>query len=543
VDRLFDYSSDLTVFLVSCGEASLEECRRRLSLQDCTFRLVEIADVTPMDRAFQAMLDQCQTPYFVEVDADMMLLPESVGQLHRRMLEHPESVAIHVGWLWGDAEERPIQGVKIYRHEVVKRYPFEASYSCEMGQVKGLKADGFEVVADAVPKDELHCLGVHWSLQTPERAFRRWERLIQKYRRYEWMSWLAPYPARLLERAQREPQSDMVFAAAMGAMAGLIGPLAPNQEDDASKPCDWGRVAGYMTPGPSEMVLYVTDRCNHQCPFCARTKGLETGSGDMLSGMVELALTTWPSISGVCVAGFGEPLMHPDLRSLTTPCLDRGRTVGLITNGALLSKKVHQLDKRLSYLSVSLNAATAQQHREATGVDTWESVLVGIRGALAEGMNCGISYVCTSQNLVHLPELLGLARELGVKFVTLSSVLPHGGDTPEFQKQALRGTDEQKATIAEAKQAPGAELVKRWPVMLEGPPRRACISPFRMIGMDATGWLTGCRRVLGPQENNGSIRWPNVWHGQHHVKLRRAMLGDTELSDHCSNCWACWEDY
>jgi hypothetical protein len=72
----------LTVFVISTGEDVKDECLAALGRQTRSFRLKAIEDVYPMSAAFQAMPDRCETPYFLQVDADMVLEPHAVETLH-----------------------------------------------------------------------------------------------------------------------------------------------------------------------------------------------------------------------------------------------------------------------------------------------------------------------------------------------------------------------------------------------------------------------------------------------------------------------------
>ena len=80
-----DLSDKLTVFIVSTGEETHDDCFQALSNQDCIFRLKNIRDVYPMSKAFQSMPDSCETEYFIQVDADMILYSDSVRTLYREI--------------------------------------------------------------------------------------------------------------------------------------------------------------------------------------------------------------------------------------------------------------------------------------------------------------------------------------------------------------------------------------------------------------------------------------------------------------------------
>jgi len=245
-----DLTDQITAFVVTTGEPSTAECYRRIAAQTVRVRVETIANVTPMWRAFQSMLDRCTTPYFVEVDADMLLEPGAIEALYGAIKSPPPGVAsvrgwhpgeypaaadtaVLCGWLWGDAEEQPIVGVKIYDHQIVKAYPFTDALSCEMGQVFALLHDGHDVANLPKPADRAGCLGLHFATQTPAMAFARWQRFAQKHRGCDWMGWLAPHFARIERAWLAEPESAIRKAAYIGFVAGMAGPL-PTGEIDAT---------------------------------------------------------------------------------------------------------------------------------------------------------------------------------------------------------------------------------------------------------------------------------------------------------------------
>ena len=558
-------ANDLTVYVVTTGEPSTAECIERLQKQDCGFRLETIGHVAPMWRAFQVMLDRCQTELFVQVGGDMLLEPWAIRRLVEEIRQQPKEVAFYVGWLWGDAEERPIQGVKVYRHRIMAAFPYQESFSCEMEQVGRMRAAGYRSAAlnDSEVTRET-CYGVHFSLQTPEMAFRRWKRLAFKYRRYDFMEWLAPYFDKLKGAWLREPTNQIREAAYLGAVAGLCGVLPPDREMDFREADqDYRRLASHVgeyRAGPREMTLYITDRCNFRCEFdgvpCMRETGDYPGAGvphhgDMTFALVERVLDRWPTIKGVCIAGFGEPLLYPDLRWMIQRMANRGLFCGLISNGAMLAAKLDDITDELKrcnghYLSVSLNAHCAEVHHGVSKTKTWEKVLDGIRMALDRGLFCGVSYVCTRQNVTHIPAFLAICRELGVRFVDLHNVLPHAGSKAlNFRRSVLtHDATEALALLDHARLAPGAELVRSWPKLIDSDPSknpRRCMSPFVSIGIDAYGAVTGCRRVQPPKREHGHVDRPEMWEtDQHFVGLRLAIVGDRPAPDGCQTCFGNW---
>jgi hypothetical protein len=230
-----DLSSKVTVFVTTVGAPSFETCARFLEQQDCRFRLQIIDNVAPMNAALQKMLDDCRTDFYVQVDEDMLLYRHAVRTLFERMVQHPAHIALHVEYLYDSHVRRCIQGVKIFRHEVVKRYSFQDVDGCEVDQIKRLREDGFDYVV-VRPPDEgdpfRDTLGLHGTNYTRETAYVRYYVLQRRERR-------EPLGERILDidlaaalagKYRSEP-TDINFFALAGALAGLTAPLSGSDNE------------------------------------------------------------------------------------------------------------------------------------------------------------------------------------------------------------------------------------------------------------------------------------------------------------------------
>jgi len=574
VDGKRDLRSEVTVFVIASGEPSVSSCHGHLDKQDCLFQRKNIYNVSPMWRAFQQMLDRCETPYYVQVDADMLLDPWAVWGLYslikareEALGSHPQSygftgIAQGVAWLWDADVERPIQGVKIYRHDICSRYPYEESLSCEQVQNGGLKRDGYQVLGMQLGGQDLgggkwqrtkQTFGTHFASQTPAMAFERWQRLMQKHRKLPWMGWLSPYPERLEKRWLANPTNQIYKAQYLGCVAGLTGPI-PEGERDSRKPNqDYRRVASYLgeySKGPREVTLYLTDACNFKCVFgdtpCKRqTDQGVPHEGNLTPGFLRSFLQHYPTIKSCCIAGFGEPLLHPELPGLIQVLAEHQVFVGIISNGSLVAHKAAMLNSLpIGYLSVSLNATNAAEHRVMSQTELWDKVLEGLRVMRASKIRTGISYVVTNHNTHRIPDLLALCKSLGVQFIHLHNVLPHAGvDHPGFLKDVLTvKSTTALAGIERAKQAPGAELVEVWPELIDldrGPPGK-CMSPFVSIGIDGKGNVSGCRRVDPPEQSYGGC-FGEAWNNPHFTTLLAQITGDREDHPACRGCFGNWK--
>jgi MoaA/NifB/PqqE/SkfB family radical SAM enzyme len=558
--ELMNLNDQLTVFIINCDDGdprNLTACKDALSHQDCTFQLDVVDNVAPMNAAFQQMNDRCQTPYYIQVDQDMILHPDGVRRLYEGIQNAGDKVAIYYLPLWDEHLMREIVGVKAYRHGVVKNYPYQDSNSCEVDQIGRMNADGFTVTGIcqhggqpgfSETEDSAGHHGVYW---TPQNIFRRYKVLIEKWRRYGY-AWIEALPKEFEKRFIDNP-TDLNRAAYLGAVTGLMSNL-----DGAEQELDFrhfnseqqtARLAMTLSdPAPSELNLYVTTVCNLKCWFCRRNYHEPMQAGHLTPVMIDEVMEKFPSIKAVCFAGFGEPLLNPHCCELVWKAKKRGLFVGLITNGVLLKKRLPDLvEAGPDYVSISLNAPNAKAYEKMSGVDCFEQVCEGIRLLIGEGITkVGLSCVVTKTNYQDLPEFLEVAKNLGVSFIDLSNVLPHFTDKYDDSKfWELVITDEDSEIIEAINQyvrGPGGNLVRTRPQPISRTQcPRACRSPFIQVGVDGHGNLSGCRRVVGPSPEYGHLSTsPGDWYSGEFKKLRDEKTSGTEMRDLCRMCFGNW---
>lgn len=244
-----DLREELTVFVTTVGAPSYAACIEHLRTQDCRFQLEIIENVAPMSAAFQHMLDHCKTPVYVQVDEDMLLYPHTIRTLYDELCASEPDIALVVGWLHDAHLDRPIQGVKAYRHEFVCRYPYVDERSCELGQLGRMASDGLRYRVLAAPDESPQVLGLHGTHWTPETIYERFYTLERvRHERPKNMDWLEPMPAWLLER-YLERGSLLDLYALLGMIAGAAEPTEEGLEKDY-------RVYGQL-PGQEASRLFV----------------------------------------------------------------------------------------------------------------------------------------------------------------------------------------------------------------------------------------------------------------------------------------------
>jgi hypothetical protein len=248
-----DFRDQLTVFVTTVGSPTFETCLTRLHEQDCAFSLKIIDRVAPMSAALQRMLDDCTTPFFVQVDEDMLLYPHAVRTLYRRLVAMEPEVVQYVCALYDVHLDRVIYGLKINRHEVVSRYPYRNVRGCEWDQIGRFRADGFVDVRaplEGATKDSENTLGLHGTHWDPQTIYLRF-RVLEIKRRlgnrtHDWVV----ETAQMLIRRYLEQESDLDFFALMGILGGVV-----REGDEEGTEKDFRRYSSTPGLGPAKRFL------------------------------------------------------------------------------------------------------------------------------------------------------------------------------------------------------------------------------------------------------------------------------------------------
>ncbi len=227
---------DTTVFLTTIGDSvNFADCLVHLETQTVRCRFEVIDHVRPISAAFAQMQSRCRTPYYVQVDEDMLLNPNALEQLRELIGRAEPSVPLVCAPLWDCDASRPILGVKIYRYDIVKRFPYHDILSCEVNQLKRMANAGHHALVLSSDEADAVCLGEHGKHYTPQTIFRRWQRLFHKHNELGNQRWMDPWPRRLLDRYM-ETKEDLHLYAALGAIAGIGSRADRNRELDWLEP-------------------------------------------------------------------------------------------------------------------------------------------------------------------------------------------------------------------------------------------------------------------------------------------------------------------
>ena len=203
-----------------------------------------------------------------------------------------------------------------------------------------------------------------------------------------------------------------------------------------------GLVLQYPKADVRRVYIEVTSLCNLNCITCVRNVWSdESGHMDMDTfHTIARQLKDFPHIRSVTLAGFGEPLYHPEILHIARTIKDLGLELTISTNGTLLSPDLAEelIDIGLDRIIVSLDSGHPQLFEDIRVGADLDVVLDNLRGLneakqRKRGNNptVGIEFVAMRRNVHEIADLPRLGSRLGASFIIVTNLLPHTEDMKE----------------------------------------------------------------------------------------------------------------
>ena len=177
-----------------------------------------------------------------------------------------------------------------------------------------------------------------------------------------------------------------------------------------------------VPPGPV-VIWNLIRRCNLTCKHCYSISADIDFKGELNT---EEVFTVMDDLKGfgvpVLILSGGEPLLRPDIFSISQRAKDMGFYVGLSTNGTLIDR--HNIDAiagvGYDYVGISIDGTqkTHDEFRRKQGA--FEASMAGIRLCRERAIKVGLRFTMTEDNADEFPEMLQLMEDEGVNKFYLS---------------------------------------------------------------------------------------------------------------------------
>ena len=195
------------------------------------------------------------------------------------------------------------------------------------------------------------------------------------------------------------------------------------------------------------IVWNVTRTCNLHCVHCYASAADRPFEGE-LSTEEALGVIDDVAAFGAPVVLFsgGEPLMRPDLFTLSRHARDRGMRAVLSTNGTLITPQIAQElnDQGFSYAGISLDGTPDVHDRFRGKKGAFADSLAGIRYCRDAGVRVGVRFTITRRNQDQLPDVLRLLEEEDIPRFCMYH-LAYSGRGKKIAPDALDATETRRA--------------------------------------------------------------------------------------------------
>ena len=194
---------------------------------------------------------------------------------------------------------------------------------------------------------------------------------------------------------------------------------------------------GKAIPQPPLISIDPINMCNLGCNWCNAEFILKKNNRRInRETLMDLAdflprwqgSPEWPGgVEAICIAGGGEPLLHPDIGSFIERTVANGIEVGVITNGTNLDELLVPLSK-CTWVGVSVDAGTTATFKRLKQADLFDRVVDNIQQLIAyaashdcrlgsghPGHGVSYKYLLSPDNNNDIIPAARLAKKLGCK--------------------------------------------------------------------------------------------------------------------------------
>ncbi len=228
-------ADDVTALMLTMGEPTVDEASHALETQTTPpAQIVKIDSVRTFHAAFNKGVEQVDTEYLLQCDADMILDPDCIEALRACMAQ---DIGIAAAYL-EDELLGYIQSVKLFRTESVRRRPLPSSLTSDSDRAEQLRDDNERIIFVARDRPRFghpaHVLGHHRPpYDDPHYVFGRFHRLGRKTRlRHSYGEFQSILKA--LKKTEHPMADHAIAALCIGAVAeqleGFHEPFEGNLE-------------------------------------------------------------------------------------------------------------------------------------------------------------------------------------------------------------------------------------------------------------------------------------------------------------------------
>ena len=217
----------------------------------------------------------------------------------------------------------------------------------------------------------------------------------------------------------------------------ILNKLVVLEETPAPAKCTIPLISSQGCYYPESLHVEVTAVCNLHCNYCYRQAGPHYIENRLQTNhlLTVLGSLSEKGLKVVEITG-GEPLLHPDIKSIIDFCGNTFQLTSILTNGTLINEDflnmVLPMKDRVIF-NVSLESNKAEEHDRRTGVKgSFSRTINGIRKLARYNFTVRVAIAVDANNWMDVEPTLLLAKQLGASAFTYSAILPFGRAADRF---------------------------------------------------------------------------------------------------------------
>jgi radical SAM protein with 4Fe4S-binding SPASM domain len=175
--------------------------------------------------------------------------------------------------------------------------------------------------------------------------------------------------------------------------------------------------------------IEITRRCNLDCIMCVRKK-LGKVPKDMTLEEFKYIIDNLPTVTVISPHGYGEPLIHPDFLQMMSYAREKGKDIGLVTNGTLFTKKLIKgfLNLKPKDVMFSFDSPYKKEYEKIRKGAKFEKTLQNLKDMIKMKKNISpktrvsITMTVNVDNMKSIPDMIRLCDKIGIDGISITDI-------------------------------------------------------------------------------------------------------------------------
>ena len=302
---------------------------------------------------------------------------------------------------------------------------------------------------------------------------------------------------------------------------------------------------------PVEIDLEPNNTCNFKCTHCQVTYW-DKKPAYVDRDIFVRVLKQIPSLMKVKLQGMGEPLLNKQLIPMLQAGEERGVRMHFHTNGSIGDPvKAHQLAQlNRTHITYSIDGATAETFAQMRPGSRFNQIVENIRMLIGERrpnshLLVSAWTVVTQKNVHELPQIIQLAKSLGLDYIAIQPYLTSWGkekmESHTNDIQVTTGSDTFATQLATAKAtatAAGIDLIVNESSRFCRD--KPCAWAWKSAFIAANGDVVPCCVVADSDVvKMGNVfeqDFKEIWNSTAYQQLRE-QITNHDLPEYCKGCY------